>query len=84
MTSLSLQFGSLFPDNPDRPIRRRFVASKDSKPRCKEMHFDSMDDALEGVVELSSSSLVALDIDIHKTSFGSFGDVRWNPVLNGR
>ena len=71
-------------DNPNRPIRRRFVASKGSKPRCEEMHFDSMDDALEGVAELSSSSVVALDIDIHKTSFGSFGDVRWNPVLNGR
>ena len=71
-------------DNPDRPIRRRFVASKGSKPSFKEMHFDSMDDALEGVADLSPVSLVALDVDICKTSFGSFGDVRWNPVSGGQ
>jgi len=70
-------------DNPDRPMRRRFVASKGSKPRCKEMHFDSMTDALEGVAELSPLPLVALDVDVIQTSFGSFGDVRWNPVFDG-
>ncbi len=70
-------------DNPNRPMRRRFVASKGSKPRCDEIQFDSMDDALEGVAKLSSLSLVALDVDIYKTSFGSFGDVRWNPNFYG-
>ena len=71
-------------DNPDRPMRRRFVASKGSKPRCKEMHFDTMEDALEGVAALSPLPLVALDVDVHRTCFGSFGDVRWNPVFDGQ
>jgi hypothetical protein len=70
-------------DNPNRPIRRRFVASKGSKPRCKEMHFESIDEALEGVAALSPLSLVALDIDMYQTSFGSFGDVRWDPGIDG-
>ena len=48
------------------------------------MHFDSIEDALEGVAELSPQPLMALDVDINQTSFGYFGDVRWNPVFDGQ
>jgi hypothetical protein len=48
------------------------------------LHFESMQDALEGVAALSPLPLVALDVDVNQTSFGSFGDVRWNPVFDGQ
>ena len=66
-------------DNPKRPFRRRFVASKGSKPRCEEMHFDSMDDALEGVADMSRDALVSLDVSLSRTTFGEYGEVTWNP-----
>jgi len=65
--------------NLNRPFQRRYVASKGSKPNFDEMHFDTIDDALEGVAELSPLPLAALNVSVLQTNFGAYGVVKWNP-----
>jgi hypothetical protein len=65
--------------NPNRPFQRRYVASKGAKPKFEELQFETMDEALGGVADMSQDTLSALDVSISRTTFGEFGEISWNP-----
>jgi len=65
--------------NPNRPFQRRYVASKGAKPKFEEMQFETMNEALDGVADMSRDVLSSLDVSVLQTTFGEYGEVTWNP-----
>ena len=70
--------------NPNRPFQRRYVASKGAKPKFEEMQYDTMNDALDGVAEMSQDARSALDVSLTQTTFGEFGEVSWHPTTGSK
>lgn len=68
--------------NSNRPFQRRYVASKGAKPKFEELHYDTMEDALDGVADMSQHLPDDLDISLSQTPFGEFGEVAWNPIVD--
>jgi hypothetical protein len=65
--------------NPNRPFQRRYVASKGAKPKFEEMQYETMNEALDGVADMSRDALSALEVSRRQTTFGEYGEVTWNP-----
>jgi hypothetical protein len=70
--------------NPNRPFQRRYVASIGAKPKFEELQYDTMNDALDGVAEMSQDARSALDVSLTQTSFGEFGEVTWHPTIGSK
>ena len=64
----------------NRPFQRRYVASKGAKPKFEEMHYETMNEALEGVADLSQDACSTLEISLTQSAFGEFGEVTWHPL----
>jgi hypothetical protein len=70
--------------NSNRPFQRRYVASKGAKPKFEELLYDTMNDALDGVAEMSQDARSALDVSLTQTAFGEFGEVTWHPTIGSQ
>jgi hypothetical protein len=70
--------------NPNRPFQRRYVASIGAKPKFEELHYDTMNEALDGVAEMSQDARYALDVSLTQTTFGEFGEVSWHPTTGSK
>ena len=70
--------------NPNRPFQRRYVASKGAKPKFEELQYDTMNDALDGVAEMSQDARSSLDVSLTQTTFGEFGEVTWHPTIGSK